>query len=116
MVVVHVRDVITRVITLSNAKRHKWVKLIVQLVHLLMKVVIVGLCIHNMLLKINLSSSEDIFPMLGFIPLVEHMDKQALTVFACKSQMLHLISQGTDILHCHLISISGLVPLQGHLS
>jgi hypothetical protein len=40
-----------------------------------MKVVIVGLCIHNTLLKLSLLSSEDIFLMPVFIPLVEHMNK-----------------------------------------
>jgi hypothetical protein len=53
VVVVHVRDVVTHVITLSSARGNKWVKLIVQLVHLLMQVVIVDLCIHNMPLKLN---------------------------------------------------------------
>jgi hypothetical protein len=75
VVPIHVRDVVTRIITLSGARRHKWVKLIMQLVHLLMKVVIAGLCIHNTLLKLSLSSSEDIFPMPIFVPLVEHMNK-----------------------------------------
>jgi hypothetical protein len=46
-----------------------------QLVNLLMKVIIVVLCIHNMQLKPNPSSSKDIFHMPGFIPLVEHIDK-----------------------------------------
>jgi hypothetical protein len=36
MVVVHVRDVVTDIITLSGARGNKWVKLIVQLMHLLM--------------------------------------------------------------------------------
>jgi hypothetical protein len=75
VVAVHVEDIITRIITLSGDRRHKWVKLIMQLVHLLMKVVIVGLYIHNTLLKLNLLSSEDIFLMPVFIPLVEHMKK-----------------------------------------
>jgi hypothetical protein len=111
MVAVHVRDIITHIITLSGARGNKWVKLIVQLMHLLMQVVIVGLCIHNMLHELNLSSPQDIFHVPGFIPLVQHMNQHALIVSMCKSQALHLISQGTDILHCHLIPMSGLVPL-----
>jgi hypothetical protein len=36
MVAIHVRDVVTHIIALSDARGNKWVKLIVQLMHLLM--------------------------------------------------------------------------------
>jgi hypothetical protein len=80
VVIGHVRDVVTHVITLSGARGNKWVKLIVQLMHVLMQVVIVGLYIYNMLLELNLSSPQDIFHVPGFIPLVKHMNQHALIV------------------------------------
>jgi hypothetical protein len=80
------------------------VKLIVQLVYLLMQVVIVLLCNCQLLLKLDLSSSQNIFLVPGFISLVEHMDQHALTVPVGCSQPL-------DLLPNHLIPMDGLVPL-----
>jgi hypothetical protein len=82
-----------------------------QLMHLLMQVVIVVLCISQLLLELNLSSPQDILLMPGFIPLMQHMDKHALTVPVRMGQALLLLLKGKDILHCHLISIDGLIPL-----
>jgi hypothetical protein len=79
--------------------------------HLLMQVVIVVLCISQLVLELNLSSPQDILLVLGFIPLMQHMDKHVLTVPMCKVQALLLLLQGKDILHCYLIPMEGLIPL-----
>jgi hypothetical protein len=84
------------------------VELIVQLVHLLMQVVIVLFGISQLLLKLNLSSSQNIFFRPGFIPLMEHMDQHALTFSVSCSQPLNLLSS------C-LIHVEGLIPIQGQL-
>jgi hypothetical protein len=76
---------------LSIARRNKSVELIVQLMHLLMQVVIVVLCICQLLLELNLLSPQDILLMPGFIPLMQHMDKHALTVPMRKGQVLLLL-------------------------
>jgi hypothetical protein len=64
-----------------------------------MEVVIVLFGIGQLLLKLNLSSSQNIFFRLGFIPLMEHMDQHAFTV----------------LLPSCLIPVEGLIPLQGQL-
>jgi hypothetical protein len=65
---------------LSCARRNKRVELIMQLVHLLMQVVVVLFGIGQLLLQLNLSSSQNVFFKPGFICLMEHMDQHALTV------------------------------------
>jgi hypothetical protein len=80
-----------------------------------MQVVIVLFGIGQLLLKLNLSSSQNIFLVPGFIPLVEHMNKHALTIPVSNCQALQLLMQVTDIRHYHLIPMDGLVPLLSHL-
>jgi hypothetical protein len=82
-------------------------ELIVQLVHLFMQVVIVLLGIGQLLLKLNLSSSQNAFFRPGFIPLMKHMDHHALIVPVRYSQPLNLLPS-------RLIPMEGLIPLQGH--
>jgi len=75
-----------------------------QLVHLLMQVVIVLFGFGQLLLKLNLSSSQNVFLVPGFIPLVEHMNQHALTVPISYSQPLNLLPS-------HLIPVDGLISL-----
>jgi hypothetical protein len=75
-----------------------------QLMHLLMQVVVVFFGIGQLLLQLNLSTSQNIFFRLGFIPLMEHMDQHALTIPISGSQSLNL-------LHSSLIPMEGLIPL-----
>jgi hypothetical protein len=73
-----------------------------------MQVVVVLFGIGQLLLKLNLSSSQNVFLRLGFIPLMEHMDQHALTVLVSCSQPLNLLPS-------YLIPVEGLIPLQGQL-
>ena len=84
-------------------------QLTVQLVHLLMQVVIILLYSQQLLLHLDLSSSQNVFLVPGFIPLVEHMNQHALTVPIGYSQPLNLLPS-------HLIPVDGLISLQSHLS
>ena len=79
-------------------------QLIVQLVLLLMQVVIVLFGIGQLLLKLNLSSSQNVFLRPGFIPLMENMDQHALTIPVGCSQPLNLLPS-------HLIPVDGLISL-----
>jgi hypothetical protein len=76
----------------------------------LMKVVIVLFCNCQLLLKLNLLSPQDVLFVLGFIPLVQHMDQHAPTVAMSDYQPLNrkcfLIS-----FMCHLLQ-----KLLDHLS
>ena len=78
-------------------------QLIVQLMHL-MQVVIVLFGIGQLLLKLNLLSSQNVFLGPGFIPLIENMDQHALTVPVGCSQPLNLLPS-------HLIPVDGLISL-----
>jgi hypothetical protein len=80
----------------------------VQLVHLLMQVIVVLFGIGQLLLQLNLSTSQNVFFRSSFIPLMEHMDQHALTIPVCCSQPLNLLPS------C-LIPVEGLIPLQGQL-
>jgi hypothetical protein len=80
------------------------VQLIVQLVLLLMQVVIVLFGIGQLLLKLNLLSSQNVFLGPGFIPLMENMDQHALTIPVGCSQPLNLLPS-------HLIPLDGLISL-----
>jgi hypothetical protein len=73
-----------------------------------MQVVIVLFSIGQLLLKLNLSSSQNIFLRPGFIPLMEHMDQYVLTIPISYSQPLNLLPS-------RLIPMEGLIPFQGHL-
>ena len=79
-------------------------QLIMQLVHLLIQVVIVLFGIGQLLLKLNLSSSQNVFLRPGFIPLMENMDQHALTIPVGCSQPLNLLPS-------HLIPVDGLISL-----
>jgi hypothetical protein len=61
-----------------------------QLMHLLMQVVVVLFGIDQLLLKLNLSSSQNIFLRPDFIPLMEHMDQHTLTILVSRNQSLNL--------------------------
>jgi hypothetical protein len=56
-----------------------------------------------------LENTEDILLVLGFVPLVQHMDKHALTVPMGDNQVSHLSLQPANLSH-------RLIPLQSHLS
>jgi len=77
--------------------------------HLFMQVVIILLYIGQLLLKINLSSSQNVFLGPSFIPLMENMYQHALTVPVGGSQALNLLPS-------HLIPVDGLISLQSYLS
>lgn len=92
---------------LSHARRGKRVKLIMQLVHLLMQVGIVGLCMVQLLLQLKQSGSLNVLLMTGFIPLIKHMNQHALAVLVSGSQ-------ASVLQHCYLTLVNSLVPLQSH--
>jgi hypothetical protein len=54
--------------------RKQRIELVVEAMHFLMKIVIVFFCSFNSLLKLHLTSSQDVHFVPGFIPLVHHVD------------------------------------------
>jgi hypothetical protein len=74
-----------------------------------MQVGIVSLCMVQLLLQIESLSSQSVFFVPGFIPLVEHMNQHALTVLMSGSQA-KILQQG------YLTLLNSLIPLYGHLS
>jgi hypothetical protein len=69
-----------------------------------MQVIIVLFDIGQLLLLLNLASSQNVFFRLGFISLMEHMDQHALTISISASQSLNLLTS-------RLIPAEGLIPL-----
>jgi hypothetical protein len=69
-----------------------------------MQVVVVFFGIGQLLLQLNLSSSQNVFFRPSFIPLMEHMDQHALTVPISGSESLNL-------LHSCLIPMESLISL-----
>jgi hypothetical protein len=80
------------------------VKLVVQVRHLLMQVVIVLLSMLQLLLKLVHPSPQGVLFVLGFIPLVDHMNEHALAVPVGNGLPLKL-------LYCLLISLDHLISL-----
>jgi hypothetical protein len=78
-----------------------------QLMHL-MQVVIVLFGIGQLLLKLNLSSSQNIFLRPGFISLMDNLYQHVLTIPIGGSQPLNLLPS-------HLIPVDSLISLLSHL-
>jgi hypothetical protein len=65
-------------------------ELIVPQMNFLMEVVIVRFCNCQLLLKLNLSSPQDILFVPSFIPLIHHVNQHTLTVVVSDRQPLNL--------------------------
>jgi hypothetical protein len=81
----------------------------------LMEVVIVLFCSCQLLLKLNMSSPQDILFVQGFIPLIQHMNQHTLTVVMSNSQLLNLKRLLVSFL-CNLLQmLLNDIPLSNHL-
>jgi hypothetical protein len=96
--------------------RKQRIELVVEAVHFLMKIVIVFFCNFNLLLKLHLMSSQDVLFVLGFIPLIHHVDQHALTVAICHSQPLDRKCLLISIMYHLLQLLLNCIPSGSHLS
>jgi hypothetical protein len=96
--------------------RKQMIELVVEAVHFLMKIVIVLFCSFNPLLKLHLTSSQDILFMPGFIPLIHHVDQHALTVVICHSQPLDRKCLLISVMYHLLQLLLNRIPTGSHLS
>ena len=79
-----------------------------------MEMVIVLFCSCQLLLQLNLSRSQRILFVLGFIPLVQHMNQHALTVAVSNCQPLNLQSFLIPFV-CYLLqTLLSHTPLSSH--
>jgi hypothetical protein len=96
--------------------RKQRIELVVEAVHFLMKIVIVFFCSFNPLLKLHLTSSQDVLFVPGFIPLVHHVDQHALTVVICHSQPLDRKCLLISIMYHLLQLLLSRISSSSHLS
>jgi hypothetical protein len=96
--------------------RKQRIELVVEAVHFLMKIVIVFFCSFYLLLKLHLTSSQDVLFVPGFILLIHHMDQHALTVAICHSQPLDHKCLLISVMHHLLQLLLDRISSSSHLS
>jgi hypothetical protein len=81
-----------------------------------MEVVVVLFYNYQLLLQLHLPSPQDILFVLGFIPLIHHVNQHTLTVVVRNSQLLNLKCFLVPFL-CNLLqTLSNDIPFISHLS
>jgi hypothetical protein len=80
-----------------------------------MEVVVVLFCSWQLLLKLNLSSPQDVLFMPGFILLIQHVNQHTLTVAVSNSQLLNLKRLLIPFPRNLLQTLLDYIPLSSHL-
>jgi hypothetical protein len=82
----------------------------------LMEVVVVLFYRYQLLLKLNLPSPQDILFVLGFIPLIHHMNQHTLTIAMSNNQPLNFENLLISFLRNLLQTLLDCILFSSHLS